>query len=455
MRSCIKERPASWLLYALLLALPLFSVEPKLLKPDWWIGALLILRFGFAAILKGKVRLDSIGKAALGLNVAVLLSVLVNFWSWEGRNWAEFGTLWLQLVFATLLYLAMANLEISLTQLSSLLRFWISVAVIVSVYGLYQVPARNFGWPLAYIYNLHGEPTVWSLQWGLGFAGYIRPSSFLREPTYLSNYLLPPMLITGAMLFYRQDQNWLFRRRFMNCFALIIIFSAWIAAFAMAGYLSLAITLVIATLLTYRVWKLRSLRLVLAFLTSSLFAYIVFVWLKLPFIEALAERGKAIASVVFGYEWTHRDPSVIARFHELALSFKLWMHYPLFGIGLNQLQFVGEQHLPENWPANLNIGYIHNMWLEVLVQTGFFGFLFFLRMWVCGLKMMYCVSLEKSNHIRGLGLGVFFVILVNMILGFMGHPFIFIGYWFYLWLASAIYHLSRKDVIEPRCDQVN
>lgn len=445
MRSGVNKGPGCWLLYALILALPLFSVEPKLLKPDWWIGALLILRFGFVALLKGRLRLDSIGKAALGLHVAVLLSVLVNFWGWEEQNWAEFSTLWLQLVFATLLYLALANLEVSLTQLGSLLRFWISVAVIVSVYGCYQTLARNFGWPLAYIPHLHSEPAVWSLQWGLGFAGYIRPSSFLREPTYLSNYLLAPMLMTGVLLLYRQDQIWLFRRRFMNIFALIAMLSAWIATFSMAGYLALAVTLIGAIFLSYRVRKLIALPLVLVFLMGCILIFVIFAWLKLPIAESFMRRGEAIISVVFG-ESTFKDPSALARFQELTLSLEVWMHYPLFGIGLNQLQFVGKNYIPENWPAYLNVGYIHNMWLEVLVQMGILGLLIFSRMWICGLKMVYLVSLEKNNYLRGLGLGALFVILINMILGLMGPPFIFVGYWFYLWLASIIYRFSKKGV---------
>jgi hypothetical protein len=134
------------LLYLLVLSFPFFGVEPKIFRPDWWIGGALIVVFAFSVLARGRLRVDPMGHAVLWFNAAVLLSTAVNFWSSEAAQaqWVEFLTLWLQLIFATLLY----------------------------------------------------------FEWALGFAGYVRSSSVLREPTDLGNYLLGPLLIAAILTLF-------------------------------------------------------------------------------------------------------------------------------------------------------------------------------------------------------------------------------------------------------------
>jgi len=433
---------ARWLLYLLILAFPFFSIEPEIFRPDWWVGALLIAAFGLGVLLKGRLRLDPIGKAALGLHVAVLLSVTVNFWGWEGPQWAEFFTLWLQLLFATLLYLALANLKLSQGQLRSLLRLWVFVAVVVALYGLYQVLARNLGWPLAYLPYLHPHPE--RLPSGLAFAGYVRPSSFLREPTYLGEYLLAPLLIVGVLLFYRQDRAWLLRSRWINVAAFVCMLLAWIAAFAVAAYLTLAALFLGALLLDRRVRK-PLLHIGVVLLIGAALIVTLFELTGLPFVNAVVGRGARIVATAFGNEGVGFDASTLARLQEVILSLQVWVHHPLFGIGLNQLQFVGESYIPENWPSFLRVGTMHNIWLEALVQTGIIGFMFYGLLWLQGLRMMRRVFRQGQDPLRVLALGLFYVLLAMMIRGLMGGPFHFTLYWFYLGLASMVYRLYRIE----------
>lgn len=438
---------ARWLLYLLILAFPFFSIEPKITRPDWWVGALLILVFGLSVLLRGRLRLDPIGRAALWLHVAVLLSVFVNFWSWQGLQWREFCTLWIQLVFATLLYFALANLKISPEGIRSVFRLWIGVAVIVALYGLYQVLARNFGWPFAYLPYLHPSPE--RLPSGLAFAGYVRPSSLLREPTYLGMYLLGPTFFSAAIFFTRQDRNWLLRSRHLNAAALTILMLALLASFALAAYLTLGAILLLGLLLN------RSLRRPLIRIGSGLLIGLVAFLLVsealgLPFTQAVEERLIRVASTVLHPGEGPTDPSARTRLFEASFALRVWSHHPLFGVGLNQLQFVGTKYVSDDatpWQVSLaERGYTHNMWLALLTQLGAIGFLFFGLLWVQGLRMMHLVSrpINGKELLRGPALGLFYVLLGTMIRGLFGGPFTFMLYWFYLGLASMVYRLFRR-----------
>lgn len=432
------------LLYLLILAFPFFSVQPKIFRPDWWVGGALILAFGFEVLLRGRFRLDTIGKAVLGLHVAVLLSLAMNFWGWGRAQWGEFLTLWAQLVFATLLYLALSNLKLSTSQLRFLLRLWIGVAVVVALYGLYQALARNLDLPLAYL-PLYPKPTEWSLQVGLGYGGYIRPSSFFSEPTYQGTYLLAPLVLAVVLVFYRQDRIWLFRDRRLNYTLLLLLLSALLVSFALAAYVTLTLLVFIALFINRFTRKL-ALRLFLALLVVFTALVVVAQTLEVPFIQGLITRVSMNLNALFIGEITAADPSMSNRYQEVILALLTWAHHPIFGVGLNQLQFVGRQYASlELMSWLVEQGYTHNIWLEVLVQLGAVGFFFFGLMWLLGLKTMGWVFHKSEGPLRWAALGFFFVLLATMIRGVMGGPFTFTLYWFYLGMASMIYKLARSE----------
>jgi len=435
---------ASGLLYLLILSFPFFSVKPKIFRPDWWIGGALIVLFAFSVLARGRLRLDPIGYAVLGFNAAVLLSTAVNFWSWEAAQWSEFLTLWLQLVFATLLYLALANLKLSVPRLRFLLRLWIGVAVMVALYGLYQALARNLDLPLAYLPYLHSVPTEKQLQAGLGYGGYVRPSSFLREPTYLGMYLLAPLLITATLVFYRWDRIWLFRSQRTNAVLLAILVGAFLASFALAAYVTLTALLFLA--LFNRWSRVVAVRLVLPLFVVFIAFVVASQVLEISFLQGLETRLSLIGNALLSGEIRTAGPSVPTRFREVLLALATWFHKPIFGVGLNQLQFTGTIYAPEFLPLHLvERGYTHNMWLEVLVQCGAVGFVFFGLIWFQALRMMWAVFRQGGEPLRWLGFAFFFVLLATMIRGLMGGPFIFTLYWFYLGMASIVYRIARSE----------
>jgi hypothetical protein len=434
------------LLYLLVLSFPFFSVEPKIFRPDWWIGGALIVVFAFSVLARGRFRLDPIGHAVLWFNAAVLLSTAVNFWSWEAAQWVEFLTLWLQLIFATLLYFALSNLKLSIPEMRFLLKLWIGIAVMVALYGLYQALARNLDLPFAYVPHLHPELSPSQLEWGLGFAGYMRPSSVLREPTYLGNYLLGPLLIAAILTFFKRDQLWLFKSRGWNRASVFILFAAFITSFSLAGYITLLSVILIAALLN-RLSRKLALRLIGIGIVALILIAIVSLSLDLRLVSAIVGRSKwAVQTVILAEEIGALGTSEGVRLQEVILALSVWTHYPMVGIGLNQLQFVGKLYAPEMLLSYVaEAGYTHNIWLEVLVQSGALGLFFFGLTWFQALRMIRSSFRRSGEPLRWLCFALFFVLLATIIRGLMGGPFTFTLYWFYLGLTSIVYNLARSE----------
>jgi len=435
---------ARGLLYLFLLSFTFFSIKPKIFRPDWWIGGALIVVFAFSVLARGRFLLDPIGYSVLWFNVVVILSTAINFWNWEAAQWSEFLTVWLQLVFDTLLYFALANLNLSAPQMRFLLRLWIGIAVVVALYGLYQALARNLDLPLAYLPYLHSIPTEKQLQAGLGYGGYVRPSSFLREPTYLGMYLLAPLLIAAVLVFYRRDGIWLFRSRRLALMLLAILMVAFLASFALAAYITLAALLFLV--LFNRRSRVVAVRLVLLLFVVFVAFAVASQVLELRFIQGLDTRLSRITNALLSGEIGAAGPSVPTRFREVILTLTVWLHHPFFGVGLNQLQFTGIIYAPESLPLHLvERGYTHNMWLGILVQLGAVGLLFFGLIWFQALRMMWAVFQWGGEPVRWIGFTFFFVLLSTMIRGIMGGTFFFTLYWFYLGIASIIYSVARRE----------
>ena len=257
-------------------------------------------------------------------------------------------------------------------------------------------------------------------------------------------YLLVPLLITAVLVLYRRDRVWLFRSRRANVILLVILMSAFLASFALAAYITLAALLLLALL--NRRSRAVAARLVLLLCAVFVALVVASQVLEISFLQGLETRLSRIGSALLSGEIGTAGPSVPARFREVLLALATWFHRPIFGVGLNQLQFTGIIYAPESLPLHLvERGYTHNMWLGILVQSGAVGFFFFGLIWFQALRMMWGVFQQAEEPLRWLGFAFFSALLATMIRGVMGGAFTFTFYWFYLGMASIIYRVARSE----------
>lgn len=185
--------PRILLLYLFVAALPFihhapFTIAQRGVHYDWLLSAGLIF-IVIVQILVGKrkVKINCIGYTILLFNCAAILSFL-NLLDADRSQIVDFATVELQILLVTSLFFAISNLQIRWHQVRQLLKMWVLIAFIASVYGIYQVFAIKFALPLLALPTM-----IKGLPFGMS-GTYPRPSSFLMEPSYFAGYLIPPIL---------------------------------------------------------------------------------------------------------------------------------------------------------------------------------------------------------------------------------------------------------------------
>lgn len=438
--------PDAVLLGLFVLSLPFFPVwqGEGLVRPDWIVGGVLILLFFLRVALRQRMILTHVAPWVVLLNLAALMSS-INLWSSNASQVQvyEFSTVWLQLVNASLLFFAISNARVSRLRLLSILRLWVAAACLVAIYGIYQAFARNLGWPLAYVPLLNPRPSPSHLSWGLGFGGYIRPSSILREPSYLGEYLLGPLLLTMYGLFYGKDRGLLFKSGLVNRMIFVVLMTAFVLAFSLSAYWTFAVVLFVG------IWD-RRVR------TSTARAIVVVLLLVIVgaligqtaggFLFGVSERSGRILALAIGCEATpgRVDSSTLTRLTEAAVALQLWSSSPLIGVGLNSVEFaaVGAGLDVPEWfirQGFLDRGYVHSMWLQALAEMGAIGFLALLGVYWSALNMMLSTFRRSNCVMRTLAVAFFYILLADATTGVMGGTYFRTAYWFDLGMASLVH----------------
>lgn len=434
------------LLALFIFSIPFFSIYRKegIIRPDWIAGGLLIVVFILRFLIKPRLGAGSTGYWVLALNFAAVLSAL-NLIDASIDQRQEFLTAWLQLIFASLLFFAIASMKIYRHHLRILLKLWIVLAFVISAYGIYQAFARNLGWPLAYVPLLN--PTDLSpsqLSSGLGFGGYIRPSSILREPSYLGMYLVPPLMIMGILLLLKQDREWLFQKRAYNRVIFATMLLAFVLAFSLSAYLTM-LGIFLALLVD---WRLRAIRGAIVFVSVIMMGLAFTMLSEMPFMKGVEYRlERVFIPLTQGeIERGEMDTSAHTRLTEAGVAFRVWLTSPLYGVGLNSVEFAVLENNIEVplwfiYAGRLERGYVHNMWLQALAEMGLLGFFSMLGIYFSLLRQIRRNEQSVDQTGKALLRGFFYVLVADMIRGFMGGTYFHTFYWFNLAFACLVLHL--------------
>ena len=365
----LKTRPritASVILLALFsVSLPFFSIWAKggLIRPDWIVGGLLIVSFLFGVLLRPRIAINRVGWWVLILNLVAVIS-FVNLFNAGPSQMQEFATIWVQLLFGSVLFFAISNVKVSMPRLQIITKVWVLSAFLVATYGIYQAFARNMDLPFAYVPLLNPSSSS-QLSWGLGFAEYVRPSSIMSEPSYLGNYLIAPFLLTMIVSFYGRDRDLLFKKRLFNRIILVALVASLILSFSLSTYVTLIGVLFIA------LWDRRIRTFVIKkgmiVLVSVLAIVLIIQMLGVNFLSATG-RFERITSLLVGQEAAPGDvdPSASARLTEATIALRVWASKPLTGVGLNNLEFAALEHAPDTPERIVARGSVHSMWLQAL-----------------------------------------------------------------------------------------
>lgn len=429
------------LFYLFIISIPFKDVsyniqEFEVLRPDWIIGAIFVLSFVFKTLLNKKsIRFNKVTYFILIFNFIPILTLVKTLTVSDFSDWL---TIYLQLIFVSLLFLAIYNLEIKPKELYRAFRIWFFTGSFVSLYAIYKNITLHFNLNLPLIRGaFQAENTDSNL--------FLRLESVFSEPSFLGAYLGPLVVMFAVIIFYRKDQKVLFRKRYLNLFFLFICFFALILTLSMSAYFSLI--MVLAFLLLF-IRESRPILLKKTVIVAIIFVLLLFITPMESELDTLVLQRFMRIHSLFTLENTSslHYSSIGRRAASLIAGFRAWLSSPILGIGTNNLEKVSGKYLP-SWVIQIPTASVHNSWGQVLVDFGLLGFVPFVGIWFLSLRKLFNGFRRYVKTDLGivLLLAVFTLLLSDVFRMTMGYPYVSPMLWFHLGFASLTYKLIMQS----------
>jgi putative inorganic carbon (hco3(-)) transporter len=287
----------------------------------------------------------------------------------------------------------------------SALRALLYSTLLVGVFAIIQFVSHAYTPLYTHMYDL--VTTEWKQ----------RPPSFLPGPNALAGYLnlILPLAIAGFVL--SKERGW---KRLSGAVAAIGILSLVLTQ-SRGGYIAFAITVVFAIWHFGRTRKRRiALLLALALLGTGSYAALR-QWNPGHFGD-LEDDHSALTRVILWYA-----------------AWNLFLSSPVHGIGFGTFTFISDQYLPvvADMPEGLGV---HNIYLELLAESGVLGLSSFLVVAVSGIRRAQLLGHSANWFQHAIGFGAAGGMTAMLVGGFVDHNVLWapqIGLLFWFWLAMV------------------
>jgi len=387
-----------WVVLTFLIGLLFFSYPPlkilsnstsmmpdRLFRPDWGLSIPLLVYF---MITQRKVRLTR----PILLAFLFVFVAAVSFFINPARSYFDFLTLFIQLVFAVGIFTVLANMNLDRETFRTLLQAWIVILALVAVYTMYEIVAINLDLPFSKLYDrrLREFPSLANR--------YHRPVAIFSEPGFLSSLLatgiaalLPPVATGRHLLFSKWVQ-----RAF-----LVLITAGVLASFALSGYLTIALSLVVIMLLPSLrgpIFRFCLLAIVLGIggllglspIAPGITNYMIQrIDTAIMIFSSLADGEVVALSGSIGTRWIR----FMSGLEALAAN-------PLFGVGPGQFSQWVENAALRNLPSDPRYGRLHGGYIQIIAETGIVGTLIFIALFVGVIRKLRhsTATMEGDDH---------------------------------------------------------
>ena len=458
MRTKRVPRSLLWLCYLYVASLPFYGFslfnwnwdEAGIARPDWLLGAALVIVFGLNLVThRTQLRRSPANQFVVFYIFSGLLSA-VNLFTATTAQFIDFGTKAAQLLLVTAVFFVISSLPVSEQEFKSILKVWFIVAVIVAVYAVYQLFARAYDWPFAYLtptanrtgrqsgrafaFATLGGPATIGKVGTLATFQYAQVSSFFREPTYLGSYLLNALILFGVLIVSNRGHMLLFKSSRLNWLFLSILLSGLLLPVALGPYFSLAATLGLMYALR-RVYRLRITRLILLLPVLLFLGGLLLSGANIKFLEAAAARVSGLFGAII-HGSTH-GTSFPVRLERNLAALKVWAHHPVFGVGLNNTHYYT--------PKGIEL--INNGWVQLLSAQGLVGFMAMVLVFWSLLRSLSNLlrKVDPSSWWYFLIVGLIFVLVSDIIDTFITFNWTHTLRWFTLAIANLGYIRARSE----------
>lgn len=442
--------PLIIVLYLFTISIPFFGYSfininnTPILRFDWLFAGILSILFVLTIFIrKINLKITPISYGVIMLNIIALLS-LINLLNKDIDNIYSFLTKWLQLLLMSALFISFSSLKLKNSQLRKIIKLWLVVAFIISLYGIYQAIARNYGLPLAYlpIFN----PTIGTLTRAGTFGDYVRPSSVFGEPSWFGSYLIGPLIVVSIIMTNKKaEKKFLFNNSVVNWIILLVLTLTFLMIFSLAAYAT--ISLILITFLFYRKTRVVALKIISVFIVLLSVLSILSMFTGLKYIDTFERTGRISSSILEGDITQLSGTSAGVRLARGENFLKIGADHPILGVGLANPQFYANQYSPPEWyKGQPTLGRNHNMWISTFAEMGIFGL--FSLIFLYAITLLYtrkALKFAKENSTKIFLLAIYFVIISDIINSQFTYEMIHPQRWFTLSLASLVYFKVKSE----------
>jgi O-antigen ligase len=405
------------------------------------LGTFLIAHLVLRTIMGQPIRMTRTSFWMLGLLLATVLSTL-NFLNKSEDHVSEFWKSEFQFVFGVLLFFAISQLKLSSRLILSVLKGMIVLSALLAAFGIYQLPARMFGWPGAVVRLSNPSIAASQVIFKLNF---LRASSIFSEPSYFAFYLA---CMLGLSLPVALHYPGLFGKRIILWLLLAVQIAGLILSEAMAGYLLLAY-LIVMMILVERGRARKNISVmaaaVLLLAVGGLFAAQALT--GFPVVDILQARITGILAFLKGdISQLVMGESIVQRVDTTKVALRVWADHPIIGVGIGSYPLVSTQYGEWNW-----LGWAANAAVNTLVETGIIGFIALTGLAFSALYGLWrifrkappenALAPEHREEYRfGLLISrmVFYLILVQVLYLPLGGCFFWPSTWFHFGLSALV-----------------
>lgn len=390
----------------------------------------------------------------LALVPAALLSGLTPVF--EGVGFVQFIKTFLHFVFVWLFAVLAAGLDDPpriVTRIIQVLMVW---GLLVALFGIYQVIARAFDLPLAWleitnvsIYHAR-DPSDDQLtdQLALQFENFFRATSIFSEPSILASFTSILLMFLGVPYF--QGSKPFFTSRALNWLFLVSYVIVLLLTFSLTGFASMMIVCGLVFLLEKgrRKLKLVAGLLLIAGIVVSADGLIQPVT-KVSILDLFGKRLYSVLGLSANpYAEGISGESFETRKKMIETGVAIWSDYPLAGVGIGRFSQAEAAKEAE-------LQFSVSSFFSVLAELGSLGMLLFCGMFVSlyylagrWRRLRHDCSAETA---RLLGLLPYIMGLLTLH-NLTGNSFVLPGLWIFVGIFLAVINSARAERGMPRLE---
>ncbi len=322
----------------------------------------------------------------LGMTLAVVLSSAIPILSSNGEMQVQWIKTTLHYIYVLVIGFAIVASNFSVNEIYKAYRVHIFLSLLVSAFGIYQLFARAFNLPFAWITmstNTNLARGMDFKEWGqlsLSYGAFFRATSIFSEPSSFAGYTSQILSLLFVSLSYKF-------RAFIGSKILwwsivVVNIVGLLLAFSLTGLL-LSFVLLLTYLLYHRKFSLRGIvifGLVLPFLLVVADNIILF-YTETSVLELFVQRVGGIYSIFFGgTTQTTGGESFFGRLETMIRGFWIWVEYPITGFGLGCVYLFDRVN---------QITYIDSTFFTVLAEMGVIGMFFFIGLYAVMFRYLF------------------------------------------------------------------